>query len=171
MSGLLRRVRGAIGMGITWALGWTPIGALAGATLAVVFGPGIPLFWAMKLNAVVFGVLGLIGGTIFSTVLRLTEGRRTFDELTLPRFTLWGALGGVVLGGVTVALGLWGAGNLPGVAAMLTGITTVLGAASAAGTLAIARAADRRERLGASSEVDAVGLSGDEATHLLGPTS
>jgi hypothetical protein len=170
MSGLLRRVRGAIGMGITWALGWAPIGAVAGAALAIVFGPGIPLISAITVNATVFGLLGLIGGTIFSTVLRLTEGRRTFEELTLPRFTLWGAVGGLVLGGVTVLLGLWGAGNLPGVAAVLTGITTLLGAGSAAGTLAIARGADRRERLGAGAEVDGIGLGEKEAKRLVGPS-
>ena len=44
-----------------------------------------------------FGVLGMIGGTIFSTVLSLTEGRRSFHQLSLPRFVVWGALGGLVL--------------------------------------------------------------------------
>ena len=147
MTGWLRRIRGAIGMGLTWAMGWAPIGAVAGVILAFLLGPGPGVLPVVTINTLVFGVLGLLGGTIFSGVLRLTEGRRSFDELTLPRVVLWGALGGLALGLLATGAGLWGAGFFPRVAVVLTGVSTVLGSASAAGTLAIARRAEDRPRL------------------------
>ena len=65
----------------------------------------------------------------------------------MPRFVLWGALGGLALGLLATGAGLWGAGFFPRVAVVLTGVSTVLGSASAAGTLAIARRAEDRPRL------------------------
>ena len=93
----LRRIRGALGMGLTWAAGWAPIGAVLGLALGVSVFAGS----AMSLGAMagrwagLFAALGLLGGALFSTVLRIAEGRRRFDELSLPRFAAWGAVGGV----------------------------------------------------------------------------
>lgn len=141
MKKWLRRIRGAIGMGLTWATGWAPVGAVTGWITGLFL--GFPLGGIAFNYAVMFGVLGFVGGTIFSTVLRITEGRRTFDELSLPRFTAWGALGGLVLGGLSVMIGLLGPG-LGLLDAVMAGVATLLGAGSAAGTLAIARKADDR---------------------------
>ena len=92
----LQGVRGAIGIGLTWAAGWAPIGALTGWVASAVL--GFPIGVVATNYAVTFGVLGFLGGTIFSCVLRLAEGRRSFDQLSLPRFVTWGALGGLLLG-------------------------------------------------------------------------
>ena len=164
----LQRIRGAVGMGLTWAAGWAPIGAVVSTVLHVVL-PGTPigLGSVIALNATTFAALGLIGGTVFAGVLRLTEGNRRFDELSLPRFAGWGAIGGVLLGGVAVSIGLWGAGfGLVGAGMM--GAATLLGAASAAGSLALARATDDRELLEAGSDVADTGLTELEHEHLLG---
>lgn len=157
MTGWLRRLRGAIGMGVTWALGWAPIGALAGLALALTVGAGPGVGTIVWVNTVAFGVLGLFGGTLFSAVLSLTEGQRRFDELTLPRFALWGGVGGLVLGGLASFAGMWGAGFMPGVVLVLTGTATILGMASAAGTLALARQAEKRPRLETDEEVARLG--------------
>jgi len=161
----LRRIRGAIGMGLTWATGWAPVGAVTGWITGLVL--GFPLGGIAVNYAVMFGVLGFVGGTIFSTVLRITEGRRTFDELSLPRFVGWGALGGLVLGGLSVMIGLLGAG-LGTLGAVMAGVATLLGAGSAAGTLAIARRADDRHLLGVGGEGDRAELGGDERREALG---
>lgn len=139
MKNWLQRVRGAIGIGATWAAAWAPIGALTGWMTAVLvdFPPAV----VAANYAATFAVLGLMGGTIFSTVLRLAEGRRSFEQLSLARFVGWGALGGLVLGGLAVSGGLLGAGFTT-LGAVIAGATTLLGAASAAGTLVVARAAD-----------------------------
>lgn len=138
MKKLLRRARGAFGIGLTWAAAWAPVGAITGWVTGTVL--GFPLGVIVTNYALMFGVLGFVGGTIFSTVLSLAEARRRFEQLSLPRFVAWGALGGLVLGGLAVTAGLLGPG-LTVLDAVITGAATLLGAGSAAGTLAIARAA------------------------------
>ena len=123
-----RYIRGAIGIGLTWAAAWFGVGL---ALLAVV-GPDaadvpFPLF---------FGFLGFIAGALFSAILRLLGDRRPFEQMSLPRFSGWGALGGLVLSAVFIPI----AG--PGVSLLvLAPVFAVAGALSAAGTLALARRA------------------------------
>ncbi len=168
MKSWIRRIRGAIGIGLTWAVGWAPIGAVFGLVLGTLLpGAPIPLGTVAIINATAFGILGFVGGGIFSTVLRLAEGRRRFDQLSLPRFAGLGALGGLLLGGLAVATGMWGVG-FGGVGAVLVGVATLLGAGSAAGTLALARQADDRELLEEGHRAAEVGLSDGEARRLLG---
>ena len=165
MTERLQRIRGAIGMGLTWAAGWAPIGAVTGWITGAFLGfpPGV-----VTVNyAVTFGVLGVIGGTIFATVLRLAEGGRSFDQLSLPRFVAWGALGGLLLGGLAVAAGLLGAG-LTTLGAVIVGASTLLGAGSAAGTLLIARAAHGQASPTGGEDVADAGLTGDRARQRLG---
>ncbi len=112
--------------------------------------------------AVMFGVLGFIGGTIFSTVLSFAEGGRSFNQLSLPRFAVWGALGGLLLGGLAVTAELLGAG-LTILGAVITGSSTLLGAGSAAGTLLIARAGHSQAFLKEGEDVAQAALTGEEA--------
>ena len=157
-----KRIRGAIGMGLTWAVAWLPMGAATGWAMSLFFtGARVGVWTGM------FVVLGFVGGTIFSSVLRLTEGRRRFDELSLPRFAAWGGAGGVILGALAVGAGILGPGLSP-VDLIIVTVTTVLGAGSAAGTLALARLSDDRELLAAGDEVAGVGLSSEEVSKLLG---
>jgi hypothetical protein len=152
MKGWLHRIRGAIGIGLTWAVGWAPIGAVLGFVLYRLI-PGLPnaLGGVMVLNAATFAALGFLGGIIFSGVLHLTEGHRRFDELSLPKFAGWGAIGGLLLGGVAVGAGLWGGGfGVLGVAMMAA--ATCMGAASAAASLAVAQAADDQGNLPGGQE-------------------
>ena len=137
MKKWFQRTRGAIGIGLTWAAAWAPVGAITGWVTAMIL--GFPLGRVTANYALLFGALGFIGGGIFSTVLSLAEGRRNFDQLSLPRFVAWGALGGLLLGGLAVTAGILGAGvTLLG--AVITGASTLLGAGSAGGTLALAKA-------------------------------
>ncbi len=78
MKKWLRRIRGAVGMGLTWAAGWSPIGAVIGLVMGVVLG-GVPLGVVVARYVGMFAALGFFGGAIFSTVLRIAEGRRRFD--------------------------------------------------------------------------------------------
>ena len=165
MKKLLQRIRGAIGIGLTWAIGWAPVGAVTGLITGVVL--GFPLGVVAVNYATMFGVLGFVGGTVFSTVLSIAEGRRRFDQLSLPRFVAWGALGGLLLGGLAVTAGLLGSG-LTILGAVIAGVSTLLGAGSAAGTLVIARSADRQAMLNEGEDVTHTGLTGEEERQLLG---
>lgn len=70
MTKWLQRIRGAIGMGLTWAAGWVPVAAVTGLITGVVIGL-FPLGRIAANYALMFGVLGFVGGTIFSTVLSI----------------------------------------------------------------------------------------------------
>ncbi len=166
MKKWLRRIRGAVGMGLAWAVGWSPIGAVIALVVGTVLG-GVPVGEIAARYATTFAALGFFGGTIFSTVLRLTEGRHRFDELSLPRFAAWGALGGLLLGVLAITAGLWGPG-LTLLDAIISGVATVLGAGSAAGSLALARRVDDRELLEAGADIRYVGLTEKETQQLLG---
>ncbi len=164
MKTWVRRLRGAVGMGLTWAAGWARIGAIIGVIVgsAVGLGPGaLVTRWVGTL-----ATLGFVGGGLFSSVLWVTERRRRFDELSIPRFTAWGAVGGLALGGLAVAIGLLGPG-LSAIDIVIVGATTLLGAGSAAGTLALARGTARPALPAAEAATD-VGLTEDEKRALLG---
>lgn len=128
----LRRVRGAIGMGFTWGAAW----AGAGMVLAVVTG-----FKADAPFPLVFGVLGFIAGVIFSAFLALTEGRRRFDQMSLPRFAGWGATGGLLLSAVFAKAASLDWGDVLAIAPTFA----LACAVCASGSLAVARRAVRRE--------------------------
>jgi len=138
MKKWLKRIRGAVGMGLTWAAGWGVVGAVVGlVTLAM----GTPALGGMGLvgGALMWTVVGFVGGALFSTVLGITEGRRTFHEMSLPRFAAWGAAGAGAGLLTMLFLGIWGPLTLTGV---LVGVVmTLMGAGSAAGSLALARKA------------------------------
>lgn len=128
MNKWLRRIRAAVGVGLTWAAAWFG----AGLMLLLVVGVGaadvpFPLF---------FGFLGFLAGATFSAVVGILGRRRRFDQMSLPRFAAWGAVGGLLLSGaVMLAAG-------PGGEVLVLGpVFALAGAISAAGTLALARRA------------------------------
>jgi len=158
----LRRIRGAVGMGLTWAVGWGLFGLLIGVT-SLLF-PGIPgwdtFFRIFDAPLPALGMVGFVAGALFSVVLGVVGHDRNFHELSLRRFTAWGAVGGFLLSLVPAAFVVLGLGTFnPNVVPTvwhLTGIIavplTLLGAASAAGTLLIARRFERGQSLGARDD-------------------
>jgi len=132
MGKWLRRIRGAIGMGFTWAVAWS----LAGLVPRWLFGFNTDVPFPL-----VFGMLGFIAGVIFSGLLMLTEGRRGFDQLTLPRFAAWGAVGGILLSAIWTRVASLGFADVLAIAPTFA----VACAVSASGSLALARRAGMRE--------------------------
>ena len=154
-----RRIRGAIGMGFAWAAA----GGVAGFVVARVspFNPDLPF-------GLLFGGLGFLSGIIFSGILVAMGGRRGFDRLSLSRFAAWGAASGLVLAGIFVGGAVlrgapwWGDFLLFGPA------LATAGAVCAAGSLALARRADRRELAGPSGDPAEAELIDEEQRELLG---
>ena len=152
MRGWLRRVRGAIGMGLTWAFGWAVAGLLIGVSSLVL--PGLPwdaLFEVFDAPLPALAVPGFFAGVFFSAVLGIVGRRRRFSELSLPRFAAWGALGGLLLILFPFALVAVGLASREGsdigtgqILAVITPLFLLLSALSASVTLIIARAAERR---------------------------
>ena len=91
----LRRILGAVAMGLTWAAGW----ALVGVLIELFIDPMGSLvdIWVSAL-----AIPGFLGGAVFSAVLRIAEGRRRFDELSLSRFGLLGGGGWSAAGRASV---------------------------------------------------------------------
>ncbi len=166
MKKWLRRIRGAVGMGLTWALAWFGAGMIIMAGFLLFTGSiGADVPYPLG-----FGFLGFLAGVTFSGFLGLVEGSRRFDQMSLPRFAGWGGVGGLAFSAIfvsVVALAdgpsfLW---NL-----LVVGpVFAVAGAGCAGGALAVARRAEDRELLAASADVGEAGLTEDEARDLLGP--
>jgi hypothetical protein len=129
MKRFLRRIRGVIGTGLIWALGWAPLGALFVALTV----DRTPLARYIALGAINGAIQGFLVGGSFAVVLSVVERHKQLEELSLGRVAAWGALGGFLLGiPFTLAFGvpLFSADGA---------LTYLLGAGFAAGTVAIAR--------------------------------
>lgn len=155
MTQWMRRLRGAVGMGLTWAVGWAAAGVLIGASSLLL--PGLPwetFFAVFDAPLPALAIPGFVGGALFSVVLGIAGRHRRFHELSLSRFAAWGAVGGVLLTlfpFALVALGLAGtevgrfsAAHIIGV---IGGPFIALSAASAAGSLLLARRSEARTDL------------------------
>ncbi len=135
MHALVRRIRGTAAVALSWAVGWTVVGTLLGLVIRVTrpddFHPGESVAGIAGL----FALVGFISGAAFALFFSLAERRRSVRDLSVVRSGLWGALGGAAL---------------PLLTTMNDDMTILLapiGAVFAAGTVALARRAARREEM------------------------
>ena len=164
MKKWLKRIRGVFRTGLTWAAVWSVGGTIIRIVTLVIIGdtlrgPDYRLVSALITLPVVFGVMGFIGGVAFSVVLGIAEGRRRFDQMSLPRFAAWGAVGGLLLSMLVISSEAW--------TVVVAGVMALLGAGCAAGSLALARRADDRELLEHGADVADIGLTEEEKRELL----
>jgi hypothetical protein len=117
-------IRGAVLMVVLWVIGW---GLGFGGIMELVDPEGkIQDVWPTLL-----AIPGFIGGVLFSLLLLIAERRRSFDEISVVRFALWGVVTGLVLGVLTIPAEV---GDVsPGAAGMI-GIAAVLGVVAAIGS-------------------------------------
>jgi hypothetical protein len=139
-------------MGITWGLMWAVAGVSVGVlSLAVPSIMSTPFLRAFDAPLPALALPGFFGGIFFSAVVGIAGRHRRFSELSLPKFTAWGAAGGFLLStapALLIVLRLMHpAAGIDGFGIMATvGLPfTLLGGASAAATLALARFAERRD--------------------------
>lgn len=177
MKRWLTRVRGALGMGLTWAVGWALFGLLIGvSSILIPFLPWERFFEVFDAPLPALAVPGFVGGVIFSVVLGIAGRRRRFDELSLPRFAVWGAVGGLLLSLVPaamVAVGLAELGRpdfgLGAITATISGPLILLSALSASGSLMLARLGQGRAVADTNADVAGLELAQREAQNLLAP--
>lgn len=145
MKDWTRRIRGALGMGLAWAIGWGFAGGLI--ELASNLGIHLPWFSLIDMWPQTLAIPGFLGGVIFSVVLRVAAGRRRFEELSVRRFAVWGAVAGALVGGLVLSTELLSDAfpTLLMRATVILAPFTLLSAASASGSLALARKATQRE--------------------------
>ena len=154
-----RRIRAAIGMGLTWGAAWFGAGIL----LARVPGLDSDLPFAL-----LFAPLGFVTGIIFSGILVVIEARRRFDRMSLSRFAGWGAVSGLLLSGVFVVGAALRGEALLGEFLLFGPALAMASAVCASGSLAVARRAESRELPGPSGDPAEAELTEDEKRELLG---
>ena len=139
---LLRKLRGLLGVGITWGTLWAGIGAGIGLVVGIVspelWNWGNPILeWALGM-----GLYGLVSGFGFGALLSLGEGSKTLRDLTLGRVALWGVLGSAAVPVVFGFLGAFGAGTSMIDIVEAMAVTALLGGTFAPGSVALARRAE-----------------------------
>jgi len=153
-----RRIRGAIGMGLAWGAA----GFGAGILLA-----RVPGFYSDLPFALLFAPLGFVSGIVFSGILVVIEGRRGFDRMSLSRFAGWGAVSGLLLSGIFVGGAALRGEALWGEFLVFGPVLAMASAVCAAGSLALARGAERRELCGPSGGPAEAELTKDRKGELL----
>ena len=144
MNRIVRRLRGLLGVGVTWGALWSVIGAGVGLVLGIV----APEMWGWTDRffewTIGMGLYGLVSGVGFGSLLALREGRRTMFEVSLRRTAIWGVMGSAAVPLMFAALGAFEAGTT--IAEVLGAIlvTAVLGGTFAPAAIAVARRAELR---------------------------
>jgi hypothetical protein len=126
-------IRGTVLMILLWIVGW---GLGFGGLIEAFIDPdgNILDVWPTAM-----AIPGFIGGVVFSALLRIAEGRRSFDEVSLARSATWGLVTGLVIGVIAIARGI----EMSLAPAAMIGITTALGAVAAFGSAVFFRLAAR----------------------------
>ena len=144
MQKWLRRLRGGVGMGLTWAVEWLVGGLMIGVASKLL--PGLSWDWffgVFDAPLPALAIPGFFAGIFFSIVLGIAGRRHRFRDLSLPVFAAWGAFGGLLLAGFPLALSAVGLATLNGnwfrLLIALGAPSIVFGAASATVSLLLAR--------------------------------
>jgi hypothetical protein len=145
MQNVLKKLRGILGIGITWAIAWSALGALLATVQALILASSYPqvrgaLSGAIALNAIFIGVYGFLTGSLSGAILSIAERRHTISQLTTRRFALWGGIAGAAIPAANLLLIRILGGGFPNGGAIVTVASSLLGAISAAALLRIARA-------------------------------
>ena len=132
MTKWLRRLGAALMTGLAWAVVWLPIGLVIG----MIIDPD----GAMDEPWVVVGTYpGFLCGVIFSAVVGMGKGRRRFAELSLHGVATWGAVSGLLGGGLWLVLALLSDPPRWLLNVVVVGSLTLLSAVSGVGSAFLAR--------------------------------
>lgn len=153
MRDILRKIRGAVGNALIWAVAWFGAGLAIGAVLylaglfPVTSGWGVVLIMAKTL-----AVPGFVTGGAFSVYLGVRHRNRHILDLSVLRLALaGGAVAAVTLVGYLVAQG---APAYPSVLLIDGAIAGGLGAVTAGGTILLSKHATRRMRDGSMEALE-----------------
>jgi hypothetical protein len=135
---MLRRLRSALILGSLWGIVWLILGIIVAVTLRWI---RFPLRPVDAINLAVWTGLGIASGTTFAGLLARLERDRTLETLALGRLALWGILagGGIPIVFSAILLAVLPHVNLEPRAYGVFALLGVTGAATALGTIALAK--------------------------------
>ena len=137
MTSTSRRIRGAVGLALTWGVTWAIAAAITGAPIATAVlwtrGYHAPFGLLIGAFALAGGISGFVSGAGFALLLTTSARRKTLDQLHPLKFGLLGALPAAVFGMLLF--------REAGLALLSTGF----GFVAATGSLILARRANDRE--------------------------
>ena len=144
MNRLVRRIRGLLGVGLTWGALWSAIGAGIGLVIGIV----APEVWGWT-NPILewtigMGLYGTVSGVGFGSLLALREGRKTIFDVSLRRAAILGVLGAAAVPLLFGALGTFEVGTTTAEVLGAILVTGFLGGMFAPAAIAIARRAELR---------------------------
>ena len=133
----LRRLRGALGLAVTWGITWAIAAGLIGGLLTsgvlLLRGHLPPVGLLIGAFALAGGISGFVSGAGFALLLTTSARRRTLDDLNPIQFGLLGAIPAAVFG--------WLLFRQAGLAL----VGTAFGFVAATGSLVLARRANTKE--------------------------
>jgi ABC-type phosphate/phosphonate transport system permease subunit len=144
MRTLLRRARGVLVTALLWGVAWGLPAALVLLSHAAGHAgrrPGDEIWRAFLGATLSIALLGAFCGAVFALVLTLLEQRQTLDQLASRRVAAWGALGGLVVLVVVLAVAVlrsWGPREL-GTLLLLCAMMGAMGVGCSTVALALAR--------------------------------
>ena len=90
MKALLRRLRGALGVGLTWAVGWAVVVFLIGTVIGIVDPDSIDAGEApLRMALTIIAPVGLISGLFFAVFMSVAEHRNTSRSASSTRSTFF----------------------------------------------------------------------------------
>jgi hypothetical protein len=147
MKRWLRRIPGAILMGLAWAVVWAPVAVVIG-TMIVDPDNSMDEMWAVA------GIYpGFLCGAVFFAALGIAERRRRFVELPLSRVGAWGAVSGLLVGGLWLVVALLSDPPQWLLYGVVVGSLTLMSAVSGVGTALLARITKKPELHDANAHV------------------
>ena len=127
---LLKKLRGAVGLAVTWGALWAAIFAAIVTVVGFIDPDSIDPGEVPVRVAMIGAVYGLVSGAVVALLFAVAERRKTIRDLSLGRAALWGAIGTAVFPLFTQ------------VSDSMVLILCPIGAALAAGSVAIAKRAE-----------------------------
>lgn len=132
----LRRLRGALALGVLWGVVWAIAMAITVTIIGFVDPASVDPGEGPLRAAMIGGVFGVLAGSLFALVFAVAERRRSIADLSVWRAAIWGMIAAAAMPLLTV------------IDNRLLLIVCPIGGAIAAGTVALAK----RETLGAPRE-------------------
>lgn len=132
MNTLFRKLRGLLGVGLTWGTLWAAVTVAIAGVIGMLDPDSIDPGEGPLLAGAIIGLQGVVAGVGFGLLLSFAEARKAILEFSRVRVAVWGLL-------ASAALPL-----LTGMPVGMLWFVCLLGGTSATASVAIARHAERR---------------------------